>query len=311
MRSPRKKVNLALSEVWSLYIKSITLANYSKDTIERKISHFDLLLKALPDGILARDVDQSLIDDFILFKQKNVKPASLNSYLRVYRAFFNWAYKYNYIDEKLIFPTQKEQKEAPKSYTTKELELLLKKPNLKTCSFNEYRDWVIINFIMGTGARRTTIVALNIEDLKVDEGYIEFNRTKNKNAQLMPLTPVLRDILLEYLDYRNGSSSEPLFCLNTGERMKKEYLTKEIAKYNRRRGVKKTSLHAYRHTFARSAVLDCHMNVFQLQRMLGHADLKTTEKYVRLFDKDVLFDAMEHNPLNFYQQTKKDKIRIR
>ena len=305
------RTDLKLTEVWTLYIKSITLANYSPDTIERKKTHFRLLLKELPKNVLAKNVKQHQIDDFILYKQQHVKPQSLNSYLRVYRAFFNWAFRNGYIPNKLNFPMQKEQKAVPKSYTHKEMKKLLEKPDMKTCTFNEYRDWVIVNFIMATGARRTTIVGLNIEDVRLDDGYIEFNRTKNDNAQILPVSSALSVILLEYLSYRGGEPSDPLFCLDTGDRMLKDYLTKEIAKYNRRRGIERTSIHAIRHTFSRDAALDCHMDVFQLQKMLGHSDIKTTENYVRLFDKDVVNNVDNANPLNLYVKQKKKRIKMR
>lgn len=310
MRTPSKIENITLLDAWAQYIKAITLSNYSPDTIERKITHFRLLLEYLPNGILAKEVTQKHIDKFIVYKQKHVSASSLNSYLRVYRAFFNWMNRRGYATLNLHFSMQKEQKKVPKSYTPEEIRILLKKPNVKTCTFNEYRDWAIVNFIMATGARRTTIIELNIEDIRFEEGFIEANKTKNKEGQILPLSSALNEVLSEYLMYREGKPSDPLFCLDTGDRMRKDYLTKEIGKYNKRRGVEKTSIHALRHTFSKSAVLECHMDVFQLQKILGHADIKTTENYVRLFDKDILKNADESNPLNLYSAKKKRKIKM-
>ncbi len=310
MRTPSRIENMTLVDAWSQYIKAITLSNYSPDTIEKKIYHFRLFLEYLPNGILAKEVTQKHIDKFIVQKQKTVSAASLNSYLRVYRAFFYWMERRGYITSKLHFSMQKEQQKVPKSYTPEEIRILLKKPNTKTCTFNEYRDWAIINFIMATGARRTTIVELNIEDIHFEEGFIEANKTKNNQGQILPLSSSLNEVLTEYLMYREGKPSDPLFCLDNGDRMRKDYLTKEIAKYNKRRGIEKTSIHALRHTFSKSAIMECHMDVFQLKKILGHTDIKTTENYVRLFDKDILQNVDESNPLNFYTTKKKRKIKM-
>ena len=50
-------------------------------------------------------------------------------------------------------------------YTDSELNLLLKKPNLKKCEFCEYRNWVITNYLLGTGNRLNTVINIRIEDV--------------------------------------------------------------------------------------------------------------------------------------------------
>ena len=53
------------------------------------------------------------------------------------------------------------------------------------------------------------------------------------------------------------------------------------------------------------------MDVFQLQKMLGHSDIKTTENYVRLFDRDIVNNVDNANPLNLYVKQKKKRIKMR
>lgn len=60
-----------------------------------------------------------------------------------------------------------------------------------------------------------------------------------------------------------------------------------IAHYNRCRGISKTSIHMFRHTFARKYLIDCGGNAFTLQKLLGHSSLEMTKHYCTIFDTDI------------------------
>ena len=81
---------------------------------------------------------------------------------------------------KISFKTSKAPIEQV--YTEQELKLLLKKP--KTSNFTEYRNWVIENYMLATGNRLSSIVALNIEDIDLESGYANVN-IQNDNTLLM------------------------------------------------------------------------------------------------------------------------------
>jgi len=55
--------------------------------------------------------------------------------------------------------------EVKETYTDQEIALLLKKPDMKSAEFSEYRNWVIINYVLGTGNRAGTIINIKIEDV--------------------------------------------------------------------------------------------------------------------------------------------------
>ena len=65
------------------------------------------------------------------------------------------------------------------TYTDEELKLLLKKPNLKKCSFTEYQCWVITNFLFSTGVRQRSLMHIQIKDLDFDNNVVHVNVTKN------------------------------------------------------------------------------------------------------------------------------------
>lgn len=311
MRIKLTKQDITLTELWDKYITEKKLEGYSDDTIKGKEDHWKQLLKYLPDGLLASEMDYQYIEEFIADKKQTAKPVSINSYLRVYRAFFNWANAKGYT-QPMHFTLLIEQERVNKTYSDSEIEAILEKPDIRTCSFPTYRDWVMINFFLATGCRRGTLAAIKVGDIDLDEGYIEINKTKTHKAQILPIPSSLKSILVEYMAIRGGKPSDVLFCNETGGAMEKHSITATIAKYNKRMGVHTTSVHSLRHTFSKTAIMKCNMNVARLQKQLGHSSLETTQQYVNLFDKDLLQNNEEYNPLNYYRhETKKEKIKMK
>ncbi len=60
---------------------------------------------------------------------------------------------------------------------------------------------------------------------------------------------------------------------------------------------KSTSLHKFRHTFARKYLIDCGGNAFTLQKLLGHSTLEMTKHYCAIFNADILKGFDNISPL--------------
>lgn len=306
-----KKQNLTMQEAFNLYINEKKLNNYSESTINGKISHMGIFFTYVHPERLIKDISEDDIRFFIQSKiNDNVKPISINSYLRCIRAFFNWAYNKQYMNTKLQFNLLRVQETNKKTFSDDNLFMLLKKPDLNKCNFSTYRDWVIINFILATGCRRGTIINILNEDIYIAEEYFEINKSKNKKSQLLPIATSLKPILIEYMSVRGGEPSDFLFCTVYGTKLNNSHLSHSIAKYCTSRGSDVKSIHALRHTFAKKAIIDCHMDVFRLKKMLNHSSIKTTEQYVAMYDEELLKHNNDFNPLNFVIKNKKEYIKI-
>ena len=86
---------------------------------------------------------------------------------------------------------------------------------------------------------------------------------------------------------RKGEPEDYLFCNEHGEMLTENALRLAIVRYNQQRGVKRTSIHMFRHTFARKYLLDCGGNAFTLQKLLGHSTLEMTKRYCAIFNADI------------------------
>lgn len=183
---------------------------------------------------------------------------------------------------RLNIPLYKAEETVKETYSDAELTALLKKPDIRKTTFAEYRDWVIVNFLLNCGSRAATVRAIQIRDVDLDGGVVFYRHTKNRKAQVIPLCSPMIAILREYGRYRGGEPTDYLFCTETGTQLTENGLRQSIARYNMRRGVQKTSIHLFRHTFARKYLIDCGGDAFTLQKLLGHSTLAMTNTIVPL-----------------------------
>ena len=127
---------------------------------------------------------------------------------------------------------------------------------------------------------------------------------------MIPLCSLMVSILRDYMAFRGGESADYLFCDQYGGMLSEYALRHSIALYNQRRGVQKTSIHLFRHTFARMYLVDCGGNAFTLQKLMGHSTLKMTKHYCTIFDADIARNFDAFSPLAQIS-TPKEKIKKR
>ena len=106
------------------------------------------------------------------------------------------------------------------TYTDAELTALLKKPNIKKCSFAEYQCWVIINFLFCTAVRQHSLMHIRIKDIDFDNNVIYVTVTKNRKTVIVPFNRTMCGILQEFLKYRQHKSDDDfLFCKVYGKQL--------------------------------------------------------------------------------------------
>ena len=300
-----KKQNLSIEEAMELFIKKAQVRNLSPDTLKTYQCHFSMFCRYTDKKGLLVDVTEERLDGFVLYLRENTKanPITVNTYLRSLRAFFYFCMDNHYMKSfKIVLP--KAEKKVKDTYTSQELELLLKKPDIHRCSFTEYRMWVFENYLLGTGNRLSSALNVKIGDIDFDNATIIIRKTKNRSQQIIPLSKTLSGILQEYLEFRNGNADDYLFCSVYGQKGTRRAFQDAVADYNLSRGVTKTSIHMFRHTFSKNWIL-AGGDIFRLQKILGHSDLSVTKEYIGLFSEDLQVDFEQFNPLDRMSKNKK------
>jgi integrase/recombinase XerD len=215
--------------------------------------------------------------------------------------------KLDYLDEFKIQMLKTPDK-VKETYTDDELKILLEKPNLKNCDFVEYRTWVMINWLLSTGNRIRTARNVRIKDIDFNESVVLLRTVKNRKQQIIPLTKKMLNILTEYLQYRGGKPDDFLFSSVYQEKLSTNAVVKAMSRYNKSRGIDKTSSHLFRHTFAKLWIKNGG-DIFRLQKILGHSSLDMVKNYVNMFSADLKDNFEGYNPINnFY--SKKSRLNL-
>lgn len=233
------------------------------------------------------------------YLSEEMRATTLNHYLRDIRAFVYWLAEEGHC-EKFKIELVKEQEYIKDTYSKEELELLLARPS-RASLYGEWRTWAMINYLYATGNRASTVCNLKLNDLNFTKLEIFINKTKTNKAYIIPMSVSLRNVLLDFVEaFRKNDINNPnayLFANIGNEKLTTDALHTAIKRYNVSRGVNKTSVHAFRHTFAKDWIRGGG-DVFRLQKMLGHTTLDMTRKYVNMFSEDLKEGFSEFNPLD-------------
>ena len=296
----------SVAEVFEDFVISQTAQGLSSVTLTNYRHHFHSISRHLDTSQSMDALTKSKLEAMVVsMRQSGLAHNSISSYCRVLRTFLGWCER-----EGMTVPPMphiKDKETVKESYTDEELEAILKRPK-KDCSFCEYRNWVVVNFLMNCGCRASTVRNIQNRDVDLDTRQIIFRHNKNGKIQTVPLCSVMVSILREYMAVRKGKSDDYLFCDQYGGMLSMNGLRLAVARHNQSRGVAKTSTHLYRHTFARKYLVDCGGDAFMLQKLLGHSTLKMTKHYCAIYDADIAKNFDNFSPL---AQISHQKERIR
>ncbi len=158
------------------------------------------------------------------------------------------------------------------------------------------RERCIVLMLADTGVRRAELLALNWEDVDLTTGAVRVEKGKGRKARTVVCGVYTRRALLKY---RRTAPHEPTDALFTARglcRLKGSGLRSILKRLGARSGMSLTA-HALRRTFATLATRGG-MNVFYLQALMGHSDLETTRRYVRLVRDDILDAHKQAGPVD-------------
>jgi len=303
-----RNTNITVQEAYERFIRIKKAQNLSPDTIMHYEIHyryfnefFDVTQQC---SVLTVNTYYAYIEHLKATRKAN--SITLNGYLCSLRAILYFFMEERYI-EKFNVKLLKVEKKIKETYNDDELEKLLKKPNLKSCTFAQYRNWVMANYFLATGNRLRTAINIQIEHLDFENSLIFMGKTKNGRQQLIPMSKSLADILQEYLSYRKGAMEDYVFCDIHGKQLTRDGTTTIMRKYHLSLGVEKTSVHAYRHTFAKKWILNGG-DIFRLQKILGHSSMEMVKNYVEMFNEDLKQDFESFNPLDDFLKDKQGSL---
>ena len=210
-----KAVNkLTVKEVHENYIIRCMARNLSEKTVELYKVHYSVFKRFLNnEEFIITDISLSILDKFTLYlKDRGCNDITILSYMRNMRSFLYYCMEEKFLPYyKIRLP--KAEKRIKETYTDEELEVLLKKPDLRKVKFTEYKTWVFSNYLLATGNRISSALGITIGNIDFENPLIQVDKVKNKKAYIIPLSNTLARILKEYLLYRKGEKDDySCFC---------------------------------------------------------------------------------------------------
>lgn len=289
-----KQVSQTVEEAFDDFLNSKRANGLQEKTLLTYEQHFHAISKELNSTQYLEDLSKREIEEAINRLRARLSSNSVRSYTATLKSFLSWCAAEDLTE--VSIKLYKAEETVKDTYSNAELQKLLKKPNTRSCGFAEYRNWVIINLLLNSGSRASTIRNILIKDVDLENQTISYRHTKNKSIQIVPLCCEMRKILKEYMRVRDGLGNDYLFPNQDGGQMTENGLNEAIRKYNRARGVEKTSIHLFRHSFA-ERYLKQGGNPFDLQKILGHSTLAMTKHYCRIYDKELIKNYDKYSPL--------------
>jgi integrase len=160
-------------------------------------------------------------------------------------------------------------------------------------SFRNARDLAIVGMMLLHGLRSAEVIALNRDDVLLPEAQLRV-RGKGNKLRLLPLAAETNQLIDHYLrTERPDPCCAALFVVlkgpARGQRMTPAGIRSLFRHHRHTTGVEIANPHRFRHTFACDMVR-AGMSLPALMRLMGHADIETTLRYVHVAPKDVYLE---------------------
>jgi integrase/recombinase XerC len=280
-----------------------TLRNYSSDLLQ----FLDYIAPEDARTGKRREVPVGQIDHITIrewistLHSANKKKTSIARKIASLRTFFQFLIREGILElnpAKLV-ATPRIEKKLPNHLTIEEAIRFIETPDIKTDMGK--RDRCILELLYATGVRVSELTKLNINDIDFKRKEIKVTG-KRKKQRIVPFGDPALHALMDYLTVRGNflnnapvsERDEQALILNyQGTRITTRSVGRMVDKYIKLcAGIHNISPHSLRHSFA-THLLDSGADLRDIQELLGHARLSTTqiythvsmEKLIEVYDK--------------------------
>ena len=269
-------------DIEQVFIQECKSRNLSEFTIRTYRVNIEYLMKYLGEtNICLGDISSKTIQEYKVYLMDNTdrNTTSINTNLRHINTYLKWCYESGYISEPIKVKYVRGQVQPKHIYSDEDIKTLLKKPKLSDTTYTELRTWCIINVLVSTGMRRSSLLNIKLEDIQWNKQLIKLSHTKNKQVHYVSMNSKLSSVLKEWLKYR-VDGSDYLFTTQTGKKLEPLTVSTSIATYNKSRGVSVTSVHSFRHYYS-TKLVESGVDIFTISKLLGHSNISITQNYLR------------------------------
>lgn len=257
------------------YIETLVLRAYADSTIKTYRNEFFQLLKEIKNKpVYGLTIDQIRRYMFYCINHYKISEATTNSRINAIKFYFEQVLG----REKMFveLPRPKMPLQLPKVLGEKELGRLFNAlPNLK--------HKAILFAAYSAGLRVSEVAKLQLKHVDSDRMQLLIEAAKGKKDRYVGLSPVLLDVLRAYFKSCKVKPVKFVFeSLQPGVAYSVRSAQEVFRSAKIKSGIlKDVSFHALRHSFA-THLLEKGIDVIYIKELLGHFDIKTTQRYLHV-----------------------------
>ncbi len=281
LRELGKRALAKVSEVNRLalqrFVETIRLKGYSHNTETTYRNEFAQLLYIL-GNVHVDTLTPERLRSYMLYCTTELKlsEAMLHSRLNAIKFYFEKVLKreYFFID----IPRPKKHSTLPKHISPRDVKRLFEStPNLKHNT--------MLKLCYGMGLRVSEIVGLKVAHIDSGNMQVLIERSKGKKDRYVNLPESLLTQLREY--FKEYRPKEYLFEGQYGGQYSSRSAQNVFKSAIKKAKINKdTGIHSLRHSYA-THLMEAGTDIGYIQKLLGHADIRTTLIYAKVTDRDI------------------------
>jgi len=258
---------MPLSDFAAEYLEHGRRTNKARGTLTKDEQALRYFLNFAGPQIRLSDINRRLVESWLA--SLDMKPVSRNTYFRHFKAALSKAVDWDYLKRNPCRGVKqlRDQEPPPRSLTVQEIEALLAAEEDSRCR-------TLWRFYLATGCRRAEALQIRREDIDPERQVILLRRTKTKRGRYLPITPEVAAILKE-------------IPVQVGRLWpwKPDTVTHHFRHTAQTAGLQ-ARLHDLRHTYGTNQAAQG-LAPWILKTLMGHPDLKTTQRCVHLSPADL------------------------
>ena len=273
----------------------------------RDLTDYLAYLKTTHQSVLA--VDSTHLRGYLTYlRSLHISPNTQSRHLSAIREFYRFAYSEDWIKENPTdyIESPKTPKSLPKYLTETEVLDLI-----RSARSENVRLYTLLEIVYASGLRVSELVGLPVTAFNPEEKHL-FIVGKGSKERGVPLNEHAVQALTEWKKYREKKLKRPSKWLFPSSLSKSGHLTrgaffKELKKLAMEIGLnpEKVFPHVFRHSFA-SHLVAHDADLRSVQKMLGHADIATTEIYTHILPDRLKKIVEKSHPLAYNKTSKEN-----
>ncbi len=244
-------------------------------------------------------ITANTIRSYMLYmsEKRHNNKGNVHAFYRSLRCFLYW-YIQEYEPDEFKNPIKKVKPPKQSKEIIEPVSMIDIDSLLSTCDLDTYlgcRDFAICLVLLDTGARASEFLNINLDN--IDEyGTVTIEHGKGDKERKVYLGKKSRKAIRKYLKYRTDNNPA-LWIADTKDRLSYDGLRAIVTRRAKLANIKPPAIHGFRRAFA-LAMLRNDVDVFSLQKILGHTSLTILRTYLAQNDDDTKIAHSKGSPVD-------------